>query len=75
MTMSESQEPAGLGKSGTQSLPLLESERIWGPTDFSAVNIGLAIATWAFLIGGTTALMVGAKQGIAAIIIGATSSE
>lgn len=68
--MSDSREPAGLGKSGTQSLPLLKSERIWGPTDFSAVNIGLAIATWAFLIGGTTALMVGAKQGIAAIIIG-----
>lgn len=68
--MSRSRRPDGLGESGTQSLPLLKSERIWGATEFSAVNIGLGIATWAFLIGGTTALMVGAKQGIAAIVIG-----
>jgi NCS1 family nucleobase:cation symporter-1 len=52
------------------TLPVLREERIWGFGDFTWVNIGLAIATWAFLIGGSTALFVGAKAGIAAIIIG-----
>jgi nucleobase:cation symporter-1, NCS1 family len=52
------------------TLPVLREERIWGLGDFTWVNIGLAIATWAFLIGGSTALFVGAKAGIAAIIIG-----
>jgi nucleobase:cation symporter-1, NCS1 family len=52
------------------TLPVLREERIWGIGDFTWVNIGLAIATWAFLIGGSTALFVGAKAGIAAIIIG-----
>lgn len=53
-----------------QSLPLLREERFWGFSDFTAVNIGLAIATWAFLIGGTTAAFVGVERGIAAIVIG-----
>lgn len=53
-----------------QGLPLLREERFWGFSDFSAVNIGLAIATWAFLIGGTTAAFVGVERGIAAIVIG-----
>ncbi len=52
------------------TLPVLREERIWGFGDFTWVNIGLAIATWAFLIGGSTALFVGAQAGIAAIIIG-----
>jgi NCS1 family nucleobase:cation symporter-1 len=52
------------------TLPVLREERVWGFGDFTWVNIGLAIATWAFLIGGSTALFVGAKAGIAAIIIG-----
>jgi nucleobase:cation symporter-1, NCS1 family len=52
------------------TLPVLREERIWGFGDFTWVNIGLAIATWAFLIGGSTALFVGAKAGIAAILIG-----
>ncbi len=51
-------------------LPVLRNERIWGFWDFSSVNVGLAIATWSFLGGGATALFVGAKAGIAAIIIG-----
>lgn len=51
-------------------LPVLRRERIWGFWDFTAVNVGLAIATWSFLGGGTTALFVGARAGIAAIIIG-----
>jgi NCS1 family nucleobase:cation symporter-1 len=52
------------------TLPVLREERIWGFGDFAWVNIGLAIATWAFLIGGSTALFVGARAGIAAIVIG-----
>lgn len=52
------------------SLPLLRHERIWNGTDFTGVNISLAIATWAFLVGGSTALLVGFQQGIAAMVIG-----
>ncbi|MEH6576513.1 MAG: cytosine permease [Amphritea sp.] len=50
--------------------PLLPSERMWGFWEFSYANSALAIATWAFLIGGATALFVGPKEGIAAIVIG-----
>lgn len=52
------------------TLPALKHERQWGFWDFTWVNIGLAIATWAFLLGGATGLFVGAERGIAAIIIG-----
>lgn len=51
-------------------LPLLRRERIWSFRDYSAVNIGLAIATWAFLQGGAVAYYVGAKHAIASIVIG-----
>lgn len=51
-------------------LPLLRRERIWGFWDYSAVNVGLAIATWAFLQGGAVAYYVGAKQAVASIVIG-----
>ena len=54
----------------TNELPLLQHERIWGFWDYSSVNVGLAIATWAFLQGGAVALFVGAKAAIASIIIG-----
>lgn len=58
-------------KDGTlNELPLMRAERIWGFWDYSAVNVGLAIATWAFLQGGAVAYYVGAKQAIASIIIG-----
>ncbi|WP_375737901.1 purine-cytosine permease family protein [Pseudomonas boanensis] len=50
--------------------PLLPSERMWGFWEFTYANSALAIATWAFLIGGATALFVGPKEGIAAIVIG-----
>ncbi|WP_020680897.1 purine-cytosine permease family protein [Marinobacterium rhizophilum] len=50
--------------------PLLPSERMWGFWEFTYANSALAIATWAFLIGGATALFVGVQAGIAAIIIG-----
>ena len=51
------------------TLPLLQKEREWGFGDFSWVNIGLAFATWAFLLGGTTALL-SERDGIYAIVIG-----
>lgn len=51
-------------------LPLLRRERIWGFWDYSSVNVGLAIATWAFLQGGAVAYYVGAKAAIASIVIG-----
>ena len=50
--------------------PLLPTERLWGPWEFTYANSALAIATWAFLIGGAVGLFVGPKEGIAAIIIG-----
>ncbi|WP_341267941.1 cytosine permease [Gordonia malaquae] len=51
-------------------LPLTRRERIWGFWDYSVVNIGLAVATWAFLQGAAVAYYVGAKQAIATIAIG-----
>lgn len=54
----------------TSDLPLLRKDRIWSFWDFSAANIGLAIATWAFLQGGAVAYYVGAKEAVASIVIG-----
>lgn len=62
--------PAVTGDAGTSDLPTLASERLWGFWSFTSVNIGLAIATWAFLSGGTLAFFVGAKTAIAASVIG-----
>ncbi len=53
-------------------LPVLPNERVWNGFDFSMVNIGLAIATWGFLIGGTLSEFVDLKMGIAASIAGNT---
>lgn len=50
--------------------PLLPAERLWGFKEFTFANSALAIATWAFLIGGAVGLFVGPKEGIAAIVIG-----
>ncbi|MGH3358314.1 MAG: purine-cytosine permease family protein [Nocardioidaceae bacterium] len=52
------------------SLPVTRDERVWNFTDFVWVNVGLAIATWAFLVGGSTALLVGFGDGILAMVIG-----
>lgn len=52
------------------SLPLLKKERVWGAGDFSWVTISLAIATWAFLTGGATVLLVGFIDGIATMLVG-----
>jgi len=51
-------------------LPLLPNERIWGFWQHSSVNIGLAVATWAFLQGAAVAYYVGVVQAIASIVIG-----
>lgn len=51
-------------------LPLLPKERLWGFAEFTFANAALAIATWAFLIGGAVGLFVGVREGIAAIVIG-----
>ncbi|MGV9796757.1 cytosine permease [Mycobacterium sp. NPDC003449] len=51
-------------------LPLLPRERIWGFWQHSSVNVGLAIATWAFLQGAAVAYYVGLAQAIATIVIG-----
>lgn len=70
--MSETQK--AVRQAGTfGSLPILKAERVWGFSDFTWVNVSLAIATWAFLVGGATALMVGFSQGVLAMIIGNVS--
>ncbi|GAB5897201.1 cytosine permease [Mycolicibacterium sp.] len=51
-------------------LPLRPAERIWGFWQHSAVNVGLAVATWAFLQGAAVAYYVGVTQAIASIVIG-----
>lgn len=52
------------------TLPVLTGERMWGFFDLGWVMIGMAIATWAFLIGGDMVYFVGFKAGIAASVLG-----
>lgn len=52
------------------TFPLLKRERTWSALDFTWVNTALAIATWAFLVGGSTALLVGFEAGIVAMLVG-----
>jgi NCS1 family nucleobase:cation symporter-1 len=52
------------------TIPVTREERVWGFFDFSWVMIGLAIATWAFLIGGDVVYFLGLKAGIAAMVVG-----
>lgn len=42
-------------------LPLQPKERRWGFWEFTYANSALAIATWAFLIGGAVGLFVGPR--------------
>ncbi|MPY81981.1 MAG: hypothetical protein GEV00_01440 [Actinophytocola sp.] len=51
-------------------MPVLPHERLWGFWQFTSVNVGLAIATWAFLTGGAIAMFVGVKTAIVATLIG-----
>src|SRR5699024_9966823 len=70
-TASETEARATSDNNGTlNELPLLRNERIFGFWGYSSVNIGLSIATWAFLQGGAVAVYVGAKAAVASIVIG-----
>ncbi|HOL17450.1 MAG TPA: cytosine permease, partial [Bacillota bacterium] len=55
-------------------LPVLPSERTWNFWDFASVNVGLAIATWCFLIGGTMSFFVDLKMGFVAALAGNTTA-
>lgn len=55
-----------------ESLPLLRGERTWSFVDVLSVKSGLAIATWAFLFGGTTAQFTGFVDGVVATFFGLT---
>jgi len=52
------------------TIPVNRGDRVWGFFDFSWVMIGLAIATWAFLIGGDVVYFLGLRAGIAAMVVG-----
>ncbi len=51
-------------------LPVLKEERPYNILDNSYINIGFAIATWCFLIGGTLSLFVGFWTSVIATISG-----
>ncbi|MUL68218.1 hypothetical protein BOO86_27360 [Mycobacterium sp. CBMA 234] len=51
-------------------VPLLRHERIWNFWQHAGVNVGLSVATWAFLQGAAVAYYVGVKQAIATLVIG-----
>jgi NCS1 family nucleobase:cation symporter-1 len=51
-------------------LPTLREERPYNSLDNSYINIGFAIATWCFLIGGTLSLFVGFWTSVIATIAG-----
>ena len=55
-----------------QTLPLTRAERQWSFLDVLSVKSGLAIATWAFLFGGTTAQYVGFRDGVLTMLAGNT---
>jgi NCS1 family nucleobase:cation symporter-1 len=52
------------------TLLLRRSDRQWGLLDFVWIQSGLAIATWAFLIGGVTASYVGFWDGMWTMVLG-----
>ncbi|MGH8679753.1 MAG: hypothetical protein ACREUQ_15570 [Burkholderiales bacterium] len=52
------------------TLPLRRDDRQWSFLDFVWVQSGLAIATWAFLIGGVTATYVGFWDGLWTMLLG-----
>jgi nucleobase:cation symporter-1, NCS1 family len=55
-----------------ETLPLTRAERRWSFVDVLSVKSGLAIATWAFLFGGTTAQYVGFRDGVLTMLAGNT---
>lgn len=67
-----SQSAAATDTAMAESLPLVRAERTWTFLDVLSVKSGLAIATWAFLFGGTTAQFVGFVDGLLATLFGLT---
>lgn len=61
---------AGVRGGDTGGFPLLRGERTWGFWSFTSVNVSMAIATWAFLTGGSIALFVGAQAAVATMVVG-----
>ena len=55
-------------------LPLLKDERPYTLLDNTWINIGLAIATWCFLIGGSVSLFAGFKIGVIGTLAGNMAS-
>ena len=51
-------------------LPITKSERVYNLWDNSCINIGLTIATWAFLIGASLALFVGFWPAVWGTLVG-----
>ena len=51
-------------------LPVTEKDRVWRFWDAAWVNIGFAIATWCFMTGATTAMLVDFKTAIFVILAG-----
>ncbi len=55
-------------------LPLLKEERPYTLLDNTWINIGLAIATWCFLIGGSVSLFAGFTIGVLGTLAGNMAS-
>ncbi|NLG04444.1 MAG: hypothetical protein GX567_11555 [Clostridia bacterium] len=51
-------------------LPVMKEERVYSLFDNSCINIGFAIATWCFLIGGTVSLFVDFWPAVIATLAG-----
>jgi len=51
-------------------MPLLPGEREYGSVGAHATCFAFAIATWCFLVGGYTAQLVGAVQGVVCLLAG-----
>ncbi len=64
--------PSPVDEALAETLPLTRSERRWSFVDVLSVKSGLAIATWAFLFGGTTAQYVGFRDGVLTMLAGNT---
>ncbi len=65
-------QPSPVDEALAETLPLSRAERRWSFLDVLSVKSGLAIATWAFLFGGTTAQYVGFRDGVLTMIAGNT---
>ncbi|MCQ4635197.1 cytosine permease [Anaerovorax odorimutans] len=51
-------------------LPVMKEDRVYNLFDNSCINVGLAIATWCFMIGGSVALFVDFWPAVIATLVG-----